>query len=238
MCGYLRRHIGPRDLRDFLNLIGMPQLELQFAEDGLAQHFYPAWGAVPEKQIKGLIVLEDGCPKVVDATWWYACDEHGESLKPDMAKHTLNARNLHLSAWRDALRHRRGIAIVTAIGEAIGPKGKEKRFFVEGERPLLMGCLYKRFRNGKYSCAVITRNAHPRFTDYHDDAFPLMLPHDPNFLKLWLSDTPPEHPAIAGLLEQPKIFTNLTVTPVKTYREAVPKGAPAVIHADDWVMTP
>ncbi len=237
MCGYLRRHISPRDLKEFLKLIGMPQLEIQFPDSGTAQHFYPAWGAVPEKQIKGLIVLEDGHPKVVDATWWYACDEQGDVLRPNMAKQTLNARNLHLEFWQEPLRHRRGIALATAIGEAIGPKGKEKRFFVEGARPLLMGCLYKRFQNGKYSCAVITRNAHPRFTDYHDDAFPLMLPHDPNFLKLWLSDTAPDHPAIAELLKQPKIFTDLTVTHVKTYKDAVPKGDPVLIQADEYEMT-
>jgi putative SOS response-associated peptidase YedK len=237
MCGYLRRHIDPKDLKEFLKLIGMPQLELPLPEDGLAQHFYPAWGAVPEKQIKGLIVLEDGHPKVVDATWWYACDELGDTLRPDMKRQTLNARRLHLDIWQEPLRQRRGIAIATAIGEAIGPKGKEKRFFVEGERPILLGCLYDRFQNGKYSCAVITRNAHPRFMDYHDDAFPLMLPHDPNFLKLWLSDTHPNDPAIAELLKQPKIFTHLTVTPVKTYKDAVPRGEPVLVHADEWVTT-
>lgn len=237
MCGYLRRHIGPKDLKEFLELIGMPQLELPFNENDLAQHFYPAWGAVPERQIKSLIVMENNVPKAVDATWWYACDEVGDTLRPNLAKQTFNARRLQLKIWQEPLEQRRGIAIATAIGEAIGPKGKEKRFFVEGKRPLMMGCLYQRFENGRYSCAVITRDAHPRFTDYHDDAFPLMLPHDPNFLKLWLSDTPSDHPAIAELLGQPKIFTDLTVTPVKTYKDAVPKGEPVLVHADEWVMT-
>lgn len=237
MCGYLRRHIGPKDLKEFLRVIEMPQLELEFESDGPAQHFYPAWGAVPEKQIKGLIVMQDGRAKAVDATWWYACEEFEGTLRPNMKKQTFNARRLQLSIWQEPLKHRRGIAIATAIGEAIGPKGKEKRFFVEGARPLLMGCLYNRFNNGTYSCAVITRDAHPRFTEYHDDAFPLMLPHDPNFLKLWLSDASPDHPAIAELLQQPKIFTDLTVTAVKTYKDAVPRGEPVLVHADQWAMT-
>lgn len=150
---------------------------------------------------------------------------------------TLNARRLYLSYWREALHYRRGIAIATAVGEAIGPKGKEKRFFVEGERPLLMGCLYDRFQNGRYSCAVITRDQHPRFAKYHEDAFPMMLPYDTDFLKLWLLDTPSDHPAIAELLKQPKIFTDLIVTPVKTYKDAVPRGEPALVHADEWEMT-
>lgn len=237
MCGYLRRHIGPKDLKEFLAVIGMPQLEFQFPEDEGPQHFRPAWGAVPEQRIKGLIISEGDNLKVVDATWWYACEEQGDTLRPNMAKQTLNARRLYLSYWKEALHHRRGITIATAVGEAIGPKGKEKRFFVEGERPLLMGCLYNRFQNGRYSCAVITRDQHPRFTEYHEDAFPMMLPYDTNFLKLWLSDTPPDHPAIAELLKQPKIFTDLTVTPVKTYKDAVPRGEPVLVYADAWVMT-
>lgn len=136
------------------------------------------------------------------------------------------------------MHYRRGIALGTALGEAIDRDGKKTQFFVEGEAPLLLGCVYQKFLNGRYSCAVITRNAHPRFKNYHDDAFPLMLPYDPNFLKLWLSDTPPDDPAIAELLNQPKIFTDLTVTPVKTYKDAVPRGAPELVHADEWVMTP
>lgn len=91
-----------------------------------------------------------------------------------------------------------------------------------------MGCLYNRFQNGRYSCAVITRD----HTEYHENAFPMMLPYDANFLKLWLSNTPPDDPVITELLNQPKIFTDLTVTPVKTYKDAVPRGEPVLVHAD------
>jgi hypothetical protein len=76
----------------------MPQLEFQFPEDGLPQHFPPAWGAVPEQQIKGLIILEGGNPKVVDATWWYACEEEGNTLRPNMAKQTLKG-NINFSRY-------------------------------------------------------------------------------------------------------------------------------------------
>lgn len=236
MCGYLRRHIGPRDLKEFLKLIGMGQLEFLFPEDGRAQHFYPAWGNVPEKQIKDLIIQESGKLKIVDATWWYGCSQRGDTLWINNKIHTFNARNLDQAYWQTAIHYHRGIAISTAIGEAIGPVGSEQRFFVQGDQPLLMGCLYQRFPNGRYSCAVITRNAHPRFKNFHDDAFPLMLPYDEDFLNLWLSDVPPDHPAIVALLKEPKIFTNLTVTPVKTYKDAVPKGDPVVVTPDEWVM--
>lgn len=237
MCGYLRRHIGPKDLREFLKLIGMPQLEFKFPEDSRAQHFYPAWGNVPERQIKDLIIREDGKLKTVDATWWYGCSERGDTLWVNNKIHTFNARNLHQEYWQSAIRQHRGIAVSTGLGEAIGPVGKEQRFYVQSDRPLLMGCVYKHFSNGKYSCAVITRDAHPRFKDFHDDAFPLMLPYDESFLNFWLSDTPPDHPAIAALLRAPKIFTNLIVTPVKTYKDAVAKGESVVVQPDEWVMS-
>lgn len=237
MCGYLRRHIAPKSLSEFLALLEMPQLEFHFPEDGKPQHFYPAYGGVPERQIKDLIIREEGQLKTVDATWWYDCYPAGDTLRVNNAKPTLNARNLHLKYWREAIQYRRGIAVGTSIGEAIERDGKKRQFYVEGESLLLLGCVYQRFPNGRYSCAVITRDAHPRFKDYHDDAFPLMLPHDPTFLNLWLSDTPETHPAIAALLDQPKIFTNLTVTPVKTYKDAVPLGAPTVVPPDEWVIT-
>lgn len=233
MCGYLRRHIGPVDLREFLSSLELPQLEFHFPDDGRPMHFYPAFGGVPERRIRDLIIQEEGELKTVDATWWYDCDAVGDTLRVNKLT-TFNARNLQLKTWREAIEKRRGIALATELGEAIGPRGKEKRFFVQGRRPLLMGCVYQRFGNGLYSCAVITRSAHPRFTDFHDDAFPLMLPLDPAFLKLWLSDAPSEHPAIAALLEQPQIFTDLTVTPVKTYKDAEPKGVSYWLPADGW----
>ncbi|HCS65127.1 MAG TPA: DUF159 family protein [Cellvibrio sp.] len=237
MCGYLRRHIGPKDLKEFLKLIGMPQLEFKFPDDGNAQHFRPAFGNTPQNQIKDLIIREDGQLRTVDATWWYVCKQQGETLWVNNRVPSLNARNLHLDTWKDAIECRRGIAISTAVGEAIERDGKKTQFFVAGEKPLLLGCVYRKFPNGCYSCAVITRDAHPRFTDYHDDAFPLMLPHDPNFLDLWLSDASSKHPVIAALLDQPKIFTKLTVTSVKTYKDAVPTGVPTVVPPDDWLIS-
>lgn len=234
MCGYVRRHIGPKSLEEFLAIIGLPQLKFHFPEDGNPQHFYPAFGGVPEKRIKDLIIQEDGQLKTVDATWWYECEEQGDSLKVNNRKTTLNARNLHLEYWQDAIRYRRGIVVGTALGEAIERDGKKSQFFVEGKQPLLLGCVYQKFSNDLYSCAVITRNAHPRFKNYHDDAFPLMLPPDPKFLKLWLSpDQGETHSAITSLLDQPKIFTDLIVTPVKTYKDAKPVGGPNQIAADE-----
>lgn len=232
MCGYLRRHIGPANLQKFLDLIEMPQLEFHFSEDGRPQHFYPAFGGVPKRRINDLVVREEGHLRTVNATWWYKCQEDGSNLQVINRQTTFNARNLHLDLWKEAIHSRRGIAVATEIGEAIGEKGKEKRFFVHGSQPLLLGCLYQRFSNGLYSCAVITRRAHQRFADFHDDAFPLMLPYDPAILRLWLSDTPADHPSISALLEEPRIFTDLTVTPVKTYKDAKAIGVSYWLPSD------
>lgn len=238
MCGYVRRHIGPKDLQEFLSLIGMAQLQFRFPEDGKAQHFYPAFGGVPERTIQDLVIREDGKLKTVDATWWYGCEEAGDSLRVITSPPTFNARNLHLKTWREPIRYRRGIAIGTAIGEAIMKDGVKRQFFAQSDKPLLLGCLYQKFPNGRYSCAVITRDAHPRFKNYHDDAFPMMLPPDPKLLDAWLSESIPEDdPVIVGLLGEPRIYSDLTVTPVKTYKDAVPKGDPVTVAADDWAVS-
>lgn len=39
------------------------------------------------------------------------------------------------------------------------------------------------------------------------------------------------------LLKQRKIITHLTVTPVKTYKDAAPKGPATFVHADELLMT-
>jgi putative SOS response-associated peptidase YedK len=239
MCGYVRRHIAPTSLMEFLALMKIKPDDNQawaLGEEPVLEHFYPAWGGDVERKVKRLLVREDGHLKLIDATWWFQCSLTNGILRAG-PKHTFNARNLDLDVWRTAIQQQRGILVATGIGEAIEKDGKKSQFLVESDEPLLLGCLYQKFENGAYSCAVITRGAHPRFINFHDDAFPLMLPRDPAFLNLWLSDTPAEHPAIAALLDQPKIFSNLTVTPVKTYKDAKPVGQPVAVPPDAWTMT-
>jgi hypothetical protein len=49
---------------------------------------------------------------------------------------------------------------------------------------------------------------------------------------LWLSDTDHNHPQIAGLLANPKIFTDLTIKPVKTFIGEVSTGPTEYVAAD------
>lgn len=240
MCGYGRRHIDIETLRAFLeslDLMGAYQFEMF---NGELMHFRPAFGGAAHQQIKDLIINEGGKLKTVDATWWYQCQERDGQLIVDNSLTTFNARNLENKYWKPAIRHHRAIMIATAIGEGkeetriVDGVEKKKKFsyFVEGTTPLLIGAVYRRYPNNLYSAAVITRNEHPRFAPYHDKAFPLFLPPNPHFLKLWLSDEPETHPVIAHLLEHPRIFNTLKVTEVKTFKDAVAKGETVILPPD------
>ena len=233
MCGYARQHISNKDLNEFVKSIDMMGLYKNRVEPEGPQHFYPAFGGAAGKQIKGLIIQEEGTLKTVDATWWYDCEEQDGQLIVNNVRTTFNARNLESRYWKSGIRHHRAIVLATAIGEGKGI-GKEKRsYFMEGETPLLLGAVYRPFPNGLYSTAIITRDAHLRFDKYHDKAFPYFLPHDPDILKLWLGDEPETHPVIAGLLENPKLYNRLKVTPVKTFKDAVATGESEVLEPDD-----
>lgn len=236
MCGYARRHIGSKELRQFVDLIHQPQWQFSLPEDGGIQHFYAAHGGAANKKLKDVVIRENGQDRMVDATWWYSCYETESGLAVDNEWTTFNARNLHQTYWKPAINHHRGIFLVTGLGEGKevveGTKTRKMQYLVESEKPILMGCVYKPFSNGCYSAAIITRNKHPRFDKYHDKAFPLMLPHDPDFINLWLSDAPADDPAIADLLEHPKIFNDLRVTRVKTFVGGIALDETEFVAAD------
>lgn len=231
MCGYLRRTSSSQTMREYYDAIQLP-VEWPKNPDGVELlHMYPAFGGVASKQIKDLVIQEDEEIKTVNATWWFDCQELDGELVVGK-RTTFNARNLDSPYWKGAVRHHRGIAIATGIGESLYRDGKKFQYLMESEKPLLLGCVYRKFPNDLYSCAVITRDAHDRFDKYHDKAFPLMLPHDRQFLELWLSDEREDHPAIADLLARPQIFTNLRVTPVKTFKGGEEIGEAELLVAD------
>jgi putative SOS response-associated peptidase YedK len=211
----------------------MSELFRTYPDEALMQHFYPAFGGASNKQIKDLIINENGQLKTVDATWWFECSEQDGKLIVDNTRTTFNARNLVSPYWKNAIRHHRGIVLATALGEGKVVAGKKHQFLMEGERPILLGAIYRQYPNNLYSTAIITREEHPRFNEYHDKAFPLFLPPDPQLLKLWLSSEPETHPVIADLLANPKIFTSMKITRVKTFKDAVAIGEAIVLSADD-----
>jgi len=234
MCGYFRRHIGPETLREFLELLGFHGYydEPEQGQEPITKHFYPAFGGDPNRTIDHLLIEEEGELKLVTATWWYDCHEIDGRFSVGTKKTTFNARNLELPYWRDAISSRRAIVIATGIGEGKEFDGKDKHFLVESDRLMFLGAVYKKFPSGKYSCAIITRDEHFRFAPYHDKAFPLFLPYNLKFLKLWLSDADDSHPEIKKLLSYPKIFSDLKITPVKTFKGGVATGPTKFLKAD------
>lgn len=231
MCGYARRHVSAQQLNDLVGLLDSARIDFRAGVESLA-HFYPAFGGSAGRQLNDLIIREGGQLKTVDATWWFDCQPLDDTLIVNNTRTTFNARNLASPYWRGAIRHNRGVFVATGIGEGKMTDGKNRHFLVESEQPILLGCVYRRFENGCYSTAIITRDEHLRFGKYHDKAFPLMLPHDKQFLGLWLGDEREDHPAIADLLENPRIFTNLKITPVKTFKDAKPLGDAEFLAAD------
>ena len=230
MCAYFRRHIGPETLLEFLKLLGFHGYYDEPEQESTVKHFYPAWGDT-NRTIDQLLIEEAGELKLVNATWWYDCHEVDGYLIGG-ERETFNARNLHLPYWHDAINSRRAIAIVNGIGEGKKIDGKNVHFLVESDRLMLLGAVYQRFPSGKYSCAVITRDEHPRFANYHDKAFPQFLPYSRQFLKLWLSEATVTHPQIARLLSLPRIFSDLKITPVKTFKGGVATGPTNFLKAD------
>lgn len=234
MCGYIRRVTDTPEVKELLEELGMGGLFEPLVSEAQArmEQFYPAFGGNPSRRIRGLIIQEEGKPRLVDATWWFDCKESGDTLEVGK-RTTFNARNLDSPYWKDALRHHRGIVIATGIGESKKIEGRKHQYLMEGTRPFLLGTLYRPFTNGQYSCAVITRDAHVKFEPYHDKAFPFFLPATPAFTQTWLAEDTPQANEIDELLEHPKLYATLNVEEVKTFKSGETSENATVLAADE-----
>lgn len=231
MCGYIRRLTDSPAVADMLDQIGLGHLADRFSGSGEIEHYYPAFGGNPERKIRQLIVPGPDGPTTVDATWWFDCEPDGDTLKVGR-RTTFNARNLDSPYWKGALRHHRALVVATGLGESKWVDGKKTQYLMEGEQPFLLGALYRSFPNGCYSCAVITRDSHPRFDAYHDKAFPCFVPANSKFVDQWLSDQGEVPELISRYLPRPQITASLRVAPVKAFkRGAVPLDA-EILPAD------
>lgn len=231
MCGYIRRVTDSPAVADMLDHIGLGHLAKRFSGDDEIEHYYPAFGGNPERKIHGLIVPGSDGPTTVDATWWFDAEPEGETLR--LGKRTaFNARNLDSPYWQGALRHHRALVVATGLGESKYVDGKKTQYLMEGEKPFLLGALYRPFTNGCYSCAVITRDSHPRFDRYHDKAFPCFVPAEPTFVDQWLNMDGQLPELVDHYLAHPQITVSLRVAAVKAFkRSAVPSGSD-VLQAD------
>lgn len=228
MCGYIEVD-GERQ-----------QAVMQFPEREIAQQFlaksfkryYPAFGQDPNKTID-IIIQENNQLKQVSATWWFDCTDSPEGLVVG-SKTTFNARNLDSLYWQGALQHNRAIVLATGIGESKKVGKTKHQYYMQSEDVFVLGALYRKYSDGRYSCAVITRDSHAKMQPYHDKAFPGFLPNDDQFLSLWLSKSVQQHPVIDQELNRPTLYPTLKVQRVKTYKDKVAYSSfdPVILTSD------
>jgi putative SOS response-associated peptidase YedK len=194
--------------------------------------FYPAFGQEPNKTVD-IIIEEEGTLKQVSATWWFDC-----SVKDDFLivgpRTTFNARNLLSPYWSHSLRCKRAILLTTGLGESKKVGKTKHQYYMSSGAVFVLGVLYQKHSNGKYSCAVITRDTHPKMAPYHDKAFPCFLPTDDEFLKVWLDANIQQHESINYVLDNPTLYPTLNVQRVKTYKgkQAYSSFSPVVLTSD------
>jgi len=232
VCGYIRRVTDNAYVKALLISVGLEDLVAEFkSEAGKIEHFYPAFGGDPTKVIKKLLIHEGGSVKVIDATWWFDCTTEGDTLRVG-ERTTFNARNLDSSFWRGALKHHRALVVATGLGESQAVSGKKQHYLMEADQgAFLLGALYRKFSNGKYCCAVITRPALETFAQYHEKAMPLFIPAEKSAVAEWLNPDVEQSQRLQELLNRPVIAADLTVTPVKSFKSGTANGEPGVITA-------
>jgi putative SOS response-associated peptidase YedK len=191
---------------------------------------YPAFGGDVSKTIP-LLISENNESKIVNAVWWF--DAFCEEQQTFLGKLTsFNARNLDSTFWKGALNHHRGIVLANYLGESKRVGKTKHQYLMQGEAPFLLGALYKKLANGQYCCAIITRDAHPKMTPYHDKAFPLFLPIKASFIDTWIGNDDANNDSVRALLDKPVLFPSLHVQRVKTY-----KGRQKIGQTDELLVS-
>ena len=227
MCGFIQREPKSTGLQEVFSEAGLTEtLPLFAAENENVINFYPAFGKDPSRKISNLIVSPQTS---IDATWWFDAKPHGDSLLLG-DRTTFNARNLDSPFWKHAIQSRRAIVAATAVGES-NPIGKGKaHYLMKARRGLLIGAVYRIFDNGCAVCSVITRPPQPGFSQFHEKSIPCFLPTDPQVIDAGLSGEPND-PLVNELLANPRLYDDLCVTPVKSFKSAEAKGPDIWLHA-------
>lgn len=227
MCGFIQRVTDSPHVIALLEEVGLGQTLPLFKEEAMLSNvvnFYPAFGRVPEKQISNLIV---GSSTTINATWWFDAKPMGDTLEVG-ERTTFNARNLDSPYWQKAITKRRGVVAATAIGES-NPEGKGKAHYLmkPQEGALLLGAVYRVFSNGQFSCAVVTRPPREDFSQYHEKSIPCFLPHDKSAIEAWLHQG--QNVEVDEILAKPKLYTNLEVTKVKSFKGGEALGSSTIL---------
>ena len=235
MCGFIQRITDSPDVIALLEEVGLTQTIPLFVNESSTSNvinFYPAFGKAAERQITNIIVSSDS---TIDATWWFDAKPVGNTLEVGN-RTTFNARNLDSPYWGKFIRERWAIVVATAVGES-NPLGKGKSHYLMKPQSgaLLIGAVYRRFSNGLFSCAVVTRPPIEGFSQYHEKSIPCFLPHDSHAINAWL--TADKHGSLNDeveyILNNPRIYTDLEVTRVKTFKSAQAMREVNILKADE-----
>ena len=234
MCGFIQRITDSPEVIALLEEVGLTQTIPLFVNESSTSNvinFYPAFGKAAERQITNVIVSDDS---TIDATWWFDAKPVENTLEVGN-RTTFNARNLESPYWGKFIRERRAIVVATAVGES-NPIGKGKAHYLmkPTSGALLIGAVYRRFSNGLFSCAVVTRPPTEKFSQYHEKSIPCFLPHDKHAINAWLTaDTKGAlNNKVEYILNNPRIYTDLQVTRVKTFKSAEAIGEVSMLKAD------
>ena len=224
MCGFVRNVTDSPVVQELMARIGLGDLaeRLRGGPSYLRQ------------SLRDMIFATPALLHLRDAVWWYAHKRQEGRYVPDWDITSFNARNLDRPRWRDALQHRRGLIIVDTLGESNPVPGRKtpQRYLMESETPMLIGTLYQEWPDGSLSAAVITRDPHPQYSRFHAKSMPLFLPEDEKFIALWLDPSVTSHPRIDAVLAEPRLYHDLHVTPVVSYKSARAQGETVVIPRD------
>lgn len=218
MCGYFGNlHECPAVI-DLMNQLNLPLP-------------YPVQRAYQRRPFDGLVYHDGHNFKLSKAIWWFALKYEKGRLVPNDKITSFNARDLDKPLWSKAMRTRRAVVFATELGES---NGKDK-YLMRSDKGFALGCLYREWETEQEnlkSFAVITRPPHDRFSTYHKKAFPLFIPLQTSAITTWLT-APYDSPELQYWLNAPRLTVDLSVTQVKTYKDAVPLSTPEILKSDD-----
>lgn len=167
-----------------------------------------------------------------EAMWWYALRTEEGKLVINEKLTSFNARDLSKPLWREPLKTKRALVLCSEIGES---NGKDK-YLMRSEEGFALGCLYKDWvapdGSRLRSFAVITREPHDRFKKYHEKSTPFFLPLDKDVLAEWLNPTIGNSELINDLLATPRLYNDIKVTKVKSYKDAKPMSDVDILKKD------
>ena len=225
MCGFVKNVTDSPAVQELMIQLGMGELVGKIRGG-------PSYN---RQSLRDMIIATPSLLHVRDTVWWYA-------LKPELGKYvpnwdvtSFNARNLGSPMWRNAIRERRGLIIVDTIGESNPIPGRKTpvKYLMESEEPMLIGTVYKEWDDGTFSAAIITRDPTPGFKAFHEKSMPLFLPPTEEFVSVWLDPNIKTSPLIEQVLNEPKLYNDLWITPVESYKSAKRKGETVLLKADE-----